>query len=332
MSGANWLNDATILVTGATGRVGSMLTRQLMARGARVRTVVFPGDPGAPGLPAEVEVFEGQLSDPEVIERAVAGVDGVAHLAALMDWGPGANDRLFETNVRGTYLLLDRVVDKAPDLKGMVVVSSDEVYPALEVDGEIHEGLPLAPYSFYGLTKQIDEVLADFYHRAHDVPVTVARFALTAAPAEILRADGWSGRLFFAKGLRALMVGLGRDDAVAVIDEAVTEPENTLVLARDMEGASFRFQFCDVHDLVEGIIVLLTADGGRGEAVNLSGPAPVDYADIVPALAAVTGASVVDLRLPGQRFDVHTNIDRARSLGYAPRYDIETILAAATAE
>ena len=326
---ADWLNGSTVLLTGASGRVGQRLSARLHDAGASVRTVVLPEDPMKGLLPEYIEVIEGTLSDPDVVSRCVTGVDAVVHLAALMDWRPEANEALFHANVTSTFLLLQHLAQLSTPIHRIVVVSSDEVYPALDVDGEIYEDRELSPYSFYGLTKQLDEVMASFYARTTSLPITIARFSLTAAAEEISRHDGWSGRLFFASGIRALMKGLGREDAVRAIDNAVDDQEKTLLLARDEFGQAYRFQFCDVRDLIEGLVCLLVAPDAVGETFNLSGPAPFDYAEVVPKLSQAIGLPFVEVSIPGPRFDVRTSTERARRLaGYSPRYGVNEILAA----
>ncbi len=321
------LDGANVLVTGATGRIGSRLARELLALGARIRTVVLPDDPKAEALSADVEVISGSLVEGSVVAEAARDADAVVHLAALMDWSLEANPALFDSNVRATYLLLDELAKRPGRLRRFVLASSDEVYSALEVQGQIVEDLPIVPYSFYGLTKQLDEVMADFYHRVHGMPTCVARFALTAEADEITRHDGWSGRLFFASGLRAILDAIGRPEAVAAIDAAVDDAQQTLVLARDTDGNPYRFQFCDARDLVAGLICLLTAPGAVGETCNLSGPEPFSYDDVVPRLSETIGVPYVDLQLAGDRIDLTTSTQRAREVaGFVPRIGIEEIL------
>lgn len=323
----SWLPGSLVLVTGATGRVGRRLSQELLAVGAKVRTVVLPGDPGRDLLDPKIEVVDGSLANRTTVTAALNGVDGLIHLAALMDWSPNANDSLFESNVQATYLLLDALAARAQRMQRVVLVSSDEVYPALSVDGMITEDLPLRPYSFYGLTKQMNEVLGTFYHRTAGLKVTTARFALTAAAEEITRHDGWSGRLFFASGLKALLRGLSRLDAVAAIDDATDRPERTLILALDADGVSYRNQFCDVRDLVRGILCLAVEPAAVGETFNLSGPAAFDYQDVVPRLAQAIGVPFVEVRLPGPRFNIETSVAKARQLvGFNPEFGINEII------
>lgn len=319
--------DSPVLVTGATGRVGSRLVASLLEQGRSVRATVLPDDPGRSAIPAGVEVVAGDLTDARAVAEAVSGVGAAVHLAAAMDWGPGASDRLFEANVWSTYLLFEALAQRGNAIERVVLASSDEVYPALQAGEPIVEDRPLAPYSFYGLTKEVDERIAAYYHRT-SFPVSVARFSLVAAAAEITRPDGWSGRLFFGSGLRALLDGLGRTEAVAELDARLPEPDRCLVLATDEQGRPYRFQFCDVRDLVHGLCCLLYEPAAAGQTFNLSGPSSFGYDEVVPQLAERINVPYQEIRLPGPRFNVEIDITEATRLaGYRPQHDVRTIVA-----
>ncbi|MBK0379304.1 NAD-dependent epimerase/dehydratase family protein [Mucilaginibacter segetis] len=109
-----------ILVTGATGKVGSRLVPRLIAKGYDVRVLVRD----AAKAPANAEVYVGDLFDPTTLPAAVAGVDAVVHLAALfrtMD-----NDSIVKTNHDGTMALADAAV--AAGVKRFVFTSTSNVY------------------------------------------------------------------------------------------------------------------------------------------------------------------------------------------------------------
>jgi nucleoside-diphosphate-sugar epimerase len=79
----------TILVTGATGRLGANLIRQLLDRGYAVRALVIPDDPKRRKLDGwDVEVVVGDLRDSDLAPKLVADVDGVVHTANIL--GPPA--------------------------------------------------------------------------------------------------------------------------------------------------------------------------------------------------------------------------------------------------
>ncbi len=318
------------LITGATGRIGQELAARSLRRGLHVRALVLPDDPELKTLERRnVEVVAGSLTDLDAVGAAVEGVDTVVHLAAVMLWGEGADRRLFEQNVKGTFNLLDATVERGVALSRFLLASSDEVYPSLKARYlPIDETHSLDPYSFYGLTKETNERFAFYYRRAHGVPATVARFALTARSDEILRPDGWSGRFLFVAPMRDLFSALGRPDAVAALDAACnSNASSTLLLALDECGVPYEFQMCDVVDLVDGIELMLSNPSAVGQVFNLSGPAPFSYRTAVEALHDATGLPFVEVRIPGPPIRIAHDTSKARSiLGYAPTRDVRRIV------
>ena len=325
----------TTLITGATGRIGRELLAVRKARGDRIRALVLPDDPGLEALKSEnVQIIEGSLTDRGAVSEAVSGIDRVAHLAAVMLWGEGADRKLFEQNIAGTFHLLDAIVEQGVELERFFLASSDEVYPSLKASYlPIDEPHPLNPYSFYGLTKETNERFAFFYHRAHGVPATVARFALIARSEEILRPDGWSGRFMFVAPMRDLFAALGRPDSATAVDTAChTDPSSTLLLALDEDGVPYEFHMCDVKDVVAGIDLMLDSPSAVGQVFNLSGPSQFSYRTAVEALHEATGMPFVEVRIPGPPIRIAHDISKARSiLGYTPERDIGRIIADAVA-
>jgi nucleoside-diphosphate-sugar epimerase len=109
----------TVLVTGASGLLGSAVARALVARGEDVRTLQRRPS----GVPGAQDVA-GTLTDPDAVARAVAGVDGVVHLAARVSLaGPPAE--FDAVNVGGTSLLLDAA--ERAGVRRFVQVSSPSV-------------------------------------------------------------------------------------------------------------------------------------------------------------------------------------------------------------
>lgn len=326
----------TILITGATGRVGRALLTVRKEKGESIRALVLPDDPGRDALNSEgVEVVIGSLTDKDAVADAVSGASLVVHLGAVMAWGEGADRALLTQNIAGTFNLLDAIVEEGIELERFFLASSDEVYPSLIARYlPIDESHPLNPYSFYGLTKETNERFAFYYQRAHNVPVTVARFALTARAEEILRPDGWSGRFLFVSSMRELFSALGRSDAVETLDEACrTDPSSTLLLALDENSVPYEFHMCDLRDLVSGIELMMTNPSAIGQVFNLSGPSPFSYRTAVMALHEATGMPYVEVRIPGPPIMIAHDISKARSiLGYIPQYDISTIIADAVTD
>jgi UDP-glucose 4-epimerase len=316
----------TVLITGVAGRIGRNLAASLIAQGATVKGVALPDDPGIERVRAAgVAVLAGNLREPEVCAEAVAGVDAVVHLGAMLLFGSDEhNPALFEDNLRATFNLLQASLERKGDLRRFVFASSDEVYPSLFAKyAPIDEAHPTEPYSFYGLSKLTSEEFLRFFHRAHGVPIAIARFALTIEPWEVLDPERPLGNFLHARSLLRTVRARAGEEAARGIKARITPGEEPLLLARDEVGVPYLFHYCDVRDLVHGLTLLLERPAAVGDVFNLSGPAPFSYDQAVPYLAERTGRPVIDARIPGPPIRIHHSIAKARGmLGYAPRHDI----------
>jgi CDP-glucose 4,6-dehydratase len=171
-----------VFVTGATGVVGSWVTRELVARGAYVVALVLDADPQSDlyrsGAIRRVSVVNGNLEDFRTLERAVLAheIDTVIHLGAQAIVSVAQRSPLptFETNVRGTWNLLE-ACRLHPDLvKRVVVASSDKAY------GEhsqlpYTEEMPLQGRYPYEVSKSCADLIAQSYFQTFRLPVAIAR-------------------------------------------------------------------------------------------------------------------------------------------------------------
>jgi dihydroflavonol-4-reductase len=111
-----------ILVTGATGHLGNVLVRELLARGDPVRALVLPGE-GCSSLEGlAVEKVEGDILDLPLLERAFSGVEIVYHMAGLVSIEKGKEDLLYRVNVEGTKNVIRAV--RAAGVRRLVYTSS----------------------------------------------------------------------------------------------------------------------------------------------------------------------------------------------------------------
>ena len=113
----------TILLTGATGRVGSRLLPRLVAAGIDCRALVRPGKQIAPGATA----VEGDLLDPASLTSAVQGVSAIVHLAAVLRTPDAA--QIEQANFDGTQNLIAAAREHAPDAR-FIMTSTGLVYAA----------------------------------------------------------------------------------------------------------------------------------------------------------------------------------------------------------
>ncbi len=185
-----------VLVTGAGGFIGSHLVELLVGEGHRVRALVRYNGRDDRGqldrLPREVreavEVYRGDLKDPEAVRKAVKGQAWVFHLGALIAIPYSYQNPLdvVQTNVVGTAHVLDACRDN-PDLERVVLTSTSEVYGTARFV-PITESHPLRAQSPYAASKIGADALGESYHRSFGLPVSILRPFNTFGPRQSARA------------------------------------------------------------------------------------------------------------------------------------------------
>jgi len=181
VSGSAGFAGRRVLVTGASGMVGSCLVRQLLEGGASVVALVLDADPQTElyrsGDISSVAVVSGALEDIGTLERALRrhDIDTVFHLGAQAIVGVAHHAPLltFETNIRGTYNLLEACRRHRDLVRCVVVASSDKAYG--EQDLPYVETAPLLGRHPYEVSKGCADMLAQCYHHSYGLPVAIAR-------------------------------------------------------------------------------------------------------------------------------------------------------------
>ena len=180
MANGFWI-DRPVLVTGATGLLGSWLSRELLHRGARVIVIVRDEVPDAAlvtsgDLERCVRV-RGDVEDGRLLERVLVEleVDAVFHLAAQTIVEHAVRDPLgtFRANVAGTWELLDACRRCARPAR-IVVASSDKAYgtqPVLPYT----EDQPLDGRHPYDASKSCADLIATTYATTYDLPLAITR-------------------------------------------------------------------------------------------------------------------------------------------------------------
>lgn len=163
-----------ILVTGATGLVGSHVAEQARSRGWRVRALVRPGAQTDLLRQWQVELVEGDLDQPDSLVRACQQATVIVHCAARVgDWGPTEEYR--RINVEGTQSLLD-VALAGGALRRWIQISSLGVYEARDHYGTDETTPPsTAGIDGYTLTKVESELLVQDYIRRRQLPAVILR-------------------------------------------------------------------------------------------------------------------------------------------------------------
>jgi NAD dependent epimerase/dehydratase len=189
------LKNKFVLVTGADGFIGSHLVEQLINEGAQVRAFVYYNsfntwgwlDSLPQSLLNKIEVFSGDIRDPNGVRTAMKGCEIVFHLAALIaiPFSYHSPDSYIDTNVRGTL----NIVQAAKDLgvERVLVTSTSEVYGTAQYI-PIDEKHPRQPQSPYSASKIGADAIADSFYRSFDLPLTIVRPFNTYGPRQSARA------------------------------------------------------------------------------------------------------------------------------------------------
>ena len=173
--------DRRVFVTGCTGLVGAWTVRALLERGAHVVGLVRDQVNGSElvrgGLVEKIDVVRGDVADLALLERTLAEyeIQTVFHLAAQTIVGIANRDPLstFETNIRGTWCLLE-AVRRCGYEPYVVVASSDKAYGEQD-QLPYTEAAPLQGRHPYDASKSCADILALTYAQTYRMPVCVTR-------------------------------------------------------------------------------------------------------------------------------------------------------------
>jgi NAD dependent epimerase/dehydratase len=304
-----------VLVTGADGFIGSHLVEALVKEGCIVRAFVFYNsfnswgwlDSADTDTVKKIEVFAGDIRDPNGVATAMIGCDLVFHLAALIaiPFSYHSPDSYVDTNVKGTLNVLQAA--KNCGVQRVLVTSTSEVYGTAQY-APIDEKHPFQGQSPYSATKIGADRLAESFFRSFGTPVIVVRPFNTYGP---------------------------RQSARAVIPTVITQ---LLSGAEELKLGSLTptrdFNF--VCDTVAGFISLAECDDAVGKEVNIATGVEHSIGDVVDTLIAQINprAEVVtdDIRLRPDLSEVFRLIGDNRQIKSLTRWHPKFDLVAGLAE
>jgi CDP-glucose 4,6-dehydratase len=173
--------DRQVLVTGATGLVGSWLTRCLREAGADVVCLVRDWIPQSEvvhsGTLDSVKVVRGDICDRDILERTLGEyeINTVFHLAAQTIVGIANRNPVstFESNIAGTWNVLE-ACRRSPCVKAVVLASSDKAYGDQEIL-PYSEDTPLEGRHPYDVSKSCADLIAQTYGKTYALPVAITR-------------------------------------------------------------------------------------------------------------------------------------------------------------
>jgi uronate dehydrogenase len=191
----------SVLVTGAAGRIGTYLRSGLPPLGWAVRCLDLAGPPEPDGLEWSI----GDVTDPEALAKAMAGIETVVHLAGIPT--EAAFDDLRQANIEGTYQVFEAA--RQAGVRRVIYAGSNHAVGYHEGDALLTIEVRPRPDSLYGVTKVFGEALGSFYADRYGLEVAAVRI----------------GSCFDRPpGVRGLGTWLSPNDAVRLVDALLRAP------------------------------------------------------------------------------------------------------------
>ncbi len=254
-----------ILVTGATGHIGNVLVRELVAGGQPVRALLLPGEDRTPLEGLRVQCVEGDVRQPDNLASAMQGVDLVFHLAGVISIVPGQWELLRAVNVQGTRNVLQAA--RAAGVRRLVYTSSIHALARPPHGLPIDEHLPFDPNNPHGL-----------YDRSKaQASLAVEEAVRQGLDAVIACPTGVIGPYDFR------LSEMGR-----LILDAMRYP-----LHFQLPGG---YDFVDVRDVAHGL--LLAAERGRPGERYILGGQRISMRAIVDTVRRVRGMRALQVPIP----------------------------------
>ena len=263
----------TVMVTGADGFIGSHLTEELVKKGEKVKAFCYYNsfnscgwiDSLAPEIRSEIEIFMGDIRDPNGVRTAMQGQERVFHLAALIaiPFSYHSPDSYVDTNIKGTLNVLQAARDLGT--QRLMVTSTSEVYGTAQYV-PIDEKHPYQGQSPYSATKIGADRLAESFYRSFDVPLSIVRPFNTYGP---------------------------RQSARAVIPTIITQLLAGRTEIRLGSLAPTR-DFNYVKDTAAGFMAIADCDAAVGQEINIATGREISIGDYVLTGGELAAAIIAD--------------------------------------
>ena len=296
-----------ILITGADGFIGSHLTEELVRQGYSVKAFVYYNSFNSWGWLDEldekvknsIEIFSGDIRDPNGVRKAMSDCETVLHLAALIaiPYSYHSPDTYIDTNIKGTL----NIVQAAKDLNIQKVVhtSTSEVYGTAQFV-PITEEHPLKGQSPYSASKIGADQIAYSFFASFNTPITILRPFNTYGPRQSARA------------------------VIPTIITQIASGKKKIQLGATSPTRDFNF----VEDTVSGFISAMKSKSTDGEVINIGSNFEVSVGDTANLISELMNQKIeweIDTnRIRPTNSEVErlwaSNIKAKTLLGWEPKY------------
>lgn len=299
-----------VLVTGADGFIGSHLTEELVRAGEKVKAFVYYNSFNSWGwldtLPKEIlkeiEIFTGDIRDPNGVREAMKGMNTIYHLAALIaiPFSYHSPDAYVDTNIKGTLNVLQAARDLEPER--VLVTSTSEVYGTAQYV-PIDEKHPYQGQSPYSATKIGADRLAESFYRSFGLPVTIVRPFNTYGPRQSMRA------------------------VIPTIIAQLLSGQEVIRLGALSPTRDFNY----VKDTVAGFMAIANAENTIGEEINIATQTEISIGQLAEELIRQINPKAKieceEERLRPEKSEVNrllgSNQKILQMTGWKPQYDLK---------
>jgi len=302
----------TVLLTGASGFIGSHVAEELVTCGASLRAFLHYNSRGDEGnlrcvpseIRREIDVVYGDLTDPDAVKKAVRGVTHVFHLGALIaiPYSYVHPFSFVQTNVVGTANILNACLEAGVDR--LITASTSEVY-GTAVTIPMDETHRLHPQSPYAASKASADHLAESYARSFDLPVVIVRPFNTFGPRQSTR---------------------------AVIPTIIVQAlrHGSIDIGSTMPTRDFNF----VKDIAHGFALAGGASDVTGEVYNLGTGEEHSVAEVIETVSTILGTELLVTERRDRMRPLSSEVHRliadsskaALRLGWTPQHSFRQAL------
>jgi nucleoside-diphosphate-sugar epimerase len=251
-----------VLVTGATGFIGSHLVESLLEKGNEVRCLIRKTSDLKWLKGLSIETVEGDSRDPTSLGEAVRDVDRVFHLAGVTR--AASEETYFEVNAFGTENLIRACLEHNPGLRKFIFLSSQAASGPCRDEGMKRESDSCDPVSLYGQSKKMGEEMA--LRHSHELPLLILRPSSVYGPRD---RDIYSFFKLVSRGIKPCIAGQNQ-----------------------------RLSLCFVEDIVEAILLAAESGESKGEIFFISDGNHYSMEEVGDIIAGAMGVRAVCVRVP----------------------------------